>query len=288
MEVRAFAEQVLLSESLEKKTERILSELTDQSPGPPVHVERPGRPANLQFAARRTAPTMPKADALNDPAKRAIAHHIMANHELQALEVMAMVLLAFPEAPADFRIGVATIMFDEQRHTRMHVQRCRELGLNFGDLPVNAWIWQKARDFTSVLEYCAGLPLVFEGANLDHSVEFELWFRNVGDRRSAAIMRAIHKDEIHHVGFGIEWLRKLKPPDISDWEAWISNLHWPVRPVRARGTMFQTDARLQAGLTPEFIEQLRVYADDPAIVAARTAAPTRTQAPAVEDSTGSE
>ena len=196
MELRAFAEQVLYSNDLSRKITRIVDALTDEMPGASVRVAEPTRPENLKFAARKTAPSMPKAESLKDVKKRAIAHHVMANHELQALEVMAMVLLAFPDAPAEFRMGLAHVMFDEQRHTRMHAQRCEELGIRFGDFPVNGWIWKKAQDYSSTLEYVAGLPLVFEGANLDHTVEFEQYFRDAGDRRSAAIMRAIHKDEI--------------------------------------------------------------------------------------------
>ena len=257
MELRTFAEQVLYSDVLELKVRRILEPLTDDNPGQAVRTERPMRPVNLQFAARRTAPAMPKAEALKYPRKRAIAHHVMANHELQALEVMAMVLLAFPDAPKEFRMGMAHIMFDEQRHTRMHAQRCEELGLTFGDLPVNSWIWKKALEFQSTLEYVAGLPLVFEGANLDHTVEFERYFRDAGDLRSAAIMRAIHKDEIHHVQFGLTWLRRFKPAGQSDWDAWTAALHWPVRPSKARGELFQREARIEAGLTSEFIDRLQ-------------------------------
>ncbi|MCA9009307.1 MAG: DUF455 family protein [Planctomycetaceae bacterium] len=259
MELRAFAEKVLFEPKLSDKITRIDESLTDQVPGDALRVTLPVRPPNLQFAARKTAPAMPKAESLKDLKKRAIAHHVMANHELQALEVMAMVLLAFPEAPADFRMGLAHVMFDEQRHTRMHVQRCSELGICFGDYPVNGWIWQKAQDFSNTLEYVAGLPLVFEGANLDHTVEFEQYFSAAGDRRSAAIMRAIHKDEIRHVEFGLQWLRNLKPAGISDWDAWTGALHWPIRPSKARGDIFQREARLQAGLTPEFIDQLEAF-----------------------------
>jgi uncharacterized ferritin-like protein (DUF455 family) len=261
MELRAFAEQVLLIPDLNHKVTRISEPLTDEYPGEALRVTSPARPANLQFAARRTAPAMPKAQSLSDPRKRAIAHHVMANHELQALEVMALVLLAFPEAPSEFRMGMAKIMFDEQRHTRMHAQRCEELGMAFGDLPVNSWIWQKAQDYQSTLEYVAGLPLVFEGANLDHTVEFEEYFKQAGDRRSAAIMRAIHKDEIHHVEFGLTWLRQFKSPEDSDWEAWQKALKWPIRPSKARGGLFQREARLQAGLPPEFIDRLEHCAE---------------------------
>ena len=259
MELRDFAERVLLSEELDRKISRIDELLTDEIPGSAVRVQMPARPANLQFAARKTAPAMPKAESLRDLKKRAVAHHVMANHELQALEVMAMVLLAFPESPKDFRMGMARIMLDEQRHTRMHAQRSRELGLLFGDLPVNGWIWKKATEYRSPLEYVAGLPLVFEGANLDHTVEFESYFVAAGDRRSAAIMRAIHKDEIHHVEFGLHWLRQFKPPGQSDWDAWTGALHWPIRPSKAKGELFQRDARLQAGLTHEFLDQLEGF-----------------------------
>ena len=259
MELRAFAEQVLYSNDLGIKITRITESLIDTAPGEAVRIIQPTRPANLQFAERKKAPSMPKAESLKDHRKRAIAHHVMANHELQALEVMAMVLLAFPVASADFRMGLAQIMFDEQRHTRMHVQRCEELGIRFGDYPVNGWIWKKAQDYSSTLEYVAGLPLVFEGANLDHTAEFEQYFRAAGDRRSAAIMRAIHKDEIRHVEFGLNWLRQLKPAGVSDWDAWTGALHWPIRPSKARGDLFQREARLQAGLTPEFIERLEAF-----------------------------
>jgi len=261
MELRAFAEQVLLSNTLDEKLVRPNSPITDAAPGEPVRVETPQRPANLQFATRRTAPAMPKGRAFDDTKKRAVAHHIMANHELQALEVMAMVLLAFPDAPTEFRTGLADVMFDEQRHTKLHANRAAELGISFGDLPVNSYIWTKATEYASVLEYIAGLPLVFEGANLDHTVEFEQYFLEHADTRGAAIMKAIHNDEIRHVEFGMHWLRKLKDPADSDFEAWQKALHWPIRPLHAKGDVFQRDARSAAGMPDEFIDQLRDWAD---------------------------
>ncbi|MCA9090305.1 MAG: ferritin-like domain-containing protein [Planctomycetaceae bacterium] len=257
MEIRAFAERVLLSTDLNEKISVSADSWTDEDPGPAQRPAEPGRPENLQFAPRRTTPTMPKLGALINAEKRALAHHIMANHELQALEVMAWTLLAFPEAPAEFRRGVVRIMADEQRHTRMHMERAAKLGLQFGDRPVNCYIWKKAMSFSSVLDYIAGLPLVFEGCNLDHTLELAEAFHVAGDERSAALMRVIHRDEIEHVAFGMEWLRQLKPAQLSEWEAFEQHLHWPLRPAKARGDEFQVEARLAAGMTPEFIERLR-------------------------------
>lgn len=256
MTLREFAERILLSGSLEDKLERVTVPLCDDDPGPELRVAEPTRPTNLKFAPRRTAPAMPGFESFKDPAKRAVAHHIMANHELQALEVMAWTLCAFPNAPKEFRAGMVEVMADEQKHTRMHIERAKKLGLNFGDLPVNCYIWKKAQDFTCELDYLAGLPLVFEGANLDHTIEFAKAFEQAGDERSAALMRVIHRDEIEHVRFGIEWLRKFKNEDESDFDVFQRHLHWPLRSGKAKGNLFQRDARLQAGLSEEFIDQL--------------------------------
>lgn len=256
MELREFAERVLLSPSLEAKLERVGTAFTDDRPGEAVRVSEPVRPDNLQFAPRRTAPGMPHPDSFADPARRALAHHIMANHELQALEVMAWVLLAFPEAPREFRLGVAEVMRDEQRHTKMHAERAASLGLTFGERPVNCYIWKKALEFANVLDYLAGLPLTFEGRNLDHTLEFERYFLAVGDAKSAAIMRHIHLDEIEHVRFGYEWLRRLKPAEASEWETYLAHLKWPLRPDKGIGDEFQVESRRQAGLSDDFIGQL--------------------------------
>jgi uncharacterized ferritin-like protein (DUF455 family) len=263
MELRTFAERVLLSESLDTKLERVREDFSDSNPGAALRVVEPVRSVELKFAPRRAAPAMPHPDTFADPRRRAIAHHIMANHELQALEVMAWMLLAFPDAPTDFRVGMAHVMQDEQRHTLMHMERASSLGLRFGELPVNCYIWKKAQTFTSVLDYLAGLPLTFEGRNLDHTLEFEEYFLKVGDPKSAAIMKAIHRDEISHVAFGLEWLRRLKPADESEWDAYVRHLHYPLRPDKSVGDVFHLEPRLAAGMTAEFVARLRSEAAEP-------------------------
>jgi uncharacterized ferritin-like protein (DUF455 family) len=256
LQIREIAERILLADSLETKLVKIPVDPADDRPGQALRVALPGRPADLQFAPRRTAPAMPRGESLRDPKKRAIAHHILANHELQALEVMAFVLLAFPSAPAEFRRGLLDIMRDEQRHTRLHVDRGAELGIRFGDLPVNDYIWIKAQVFESVLDYVAGLPLTFEGRNLDHTLEFESFFEQAGDPQSAAILRTIHRDEIGHVRFGLDWLRRLKPADQSDWDAYCAHLHWPLRAEKSIGDELNRGPRLKAGMSEEFLDRL--------------------------------
>ena len=253
MEISAYARTVLLGEDLEQKLAACTEPVTDDAPGEPLRVEHPARPAGLEFAAPRTAPAMPKPQALRDPAKRAVAHHIMANHELQALEVMAAVLLAFPEAPAGFRRGMVHVMQDERRHTRMHMEQAARLGVQFGDLPVNGYIWARTSSFRDPLDYLVSLPLVFENCNLDHTLELEVVFLQAGDSRSAGVMRAIHRDEIEHVRFGVRWLQLMKPPGMEDHEAWLARLQWPLQVHKARGHSFDAESRREAGLSEDWI-----------------------------------
>ena len=257
MELRAFAERILLSPSIEAKLEPLDAPLEDREPGLAVRIETPARPENLRFAAPRTTPSMPHPLALGEESKRAVAHHIMANHELQALEVMAWVLLVFPEAPAEFRSGIVRVMADEQRHTRMHIERASRLGLEFGQLPVNCYIWKQTRSFETLLDYIAVLPLVFEARNLDHTLELEKAFLAVNDPRSAALMRRIHEDEIEHVAFGLHWLRTLKQPTETEWEAYCAHLKWPMSATKSYGEVFQREARLRSGMTDLFIDSIQ-------------------------------
>jgi uncharacterized ferritin-like protein (DUF455 family) len=256
MKLAEFADQILLSPSISTKLSPLCGDPTDSAPGPLVRIPLPARPPELRFCGRRESPPMPHPDTFADSYRRAVAHHIMANHELQALEVMAFVLRAFPEAPAEFRAGLVRVMADEQRHTRLHLERLAELGMAFGALPVNGYFWRKAQEFESVLDYVAGLPLTFESRNLDHTLEFEGWFRQAGDERSAGVMRVIHRDEIQHVAFGVHWLRRLKDPDQSEWEAYESSLKWPLRPEKSRGHAFDRESRLAAGMSAEFVDRL--------------------------------
>ncbi|MFO0947099.1 MAG: DUF455 family protein [Planctomycetota bacterium] len=262
MEIREFAEGILFSPSLTAKLDVFPDRFTDDDPGSPRDIQKPARPAELEFSDARRGARMPHPTALGEPRLRAVAHHIMANHELQALEVMAWCLLRFPGAPKEFRRGLVRIMRDEQRHTRLHVRRLEALGLRFGDRTVNGYVWKKTRNYGSVLDYLAGLPLTFESGNLDHTLFFAERFDAVGDRQGADLFRAIHHDEIEHVAFGIRWLRELKDPNLSDWEAYLAHLHFPLRPAYAKGDPFHREPREQSGMTKEYVDALeRASAD---------------------------
>jgi uncharacterized ferritin-like protein (DUF455 family) len=256
MEIRDFAERVLLSADLNEKLAAPEGPVTDWRPGSSRRVATPARRDELRLDDGRHGTKMPKHTDFSRPASRGVAHHIMANHELQALEVMAWTLLAFPDAPTPFRAELIDVMIDEQRHTRMHLRRLEAHGLRFGEVPVNGHVWSRAKSSESLLDYLACLPLTFEGGNLDHSLQFASLFEQAGDSKSRDVMRAIHDDEIEHVAFGLKWFRELKPRELSDWDAYLAHLRWPLSAYAGKGKIFQREAREKAGMSPDFIDRL--------------------------------
>lgn len=255
MELRDLALRVLQSEDLDLKLAPPQEELTDESPGPAFRAEGPGRPANLQIDPT-AKPKVPAIQGMGDPAQRPRILHAFANHELQAAELFAWALLAFPEAPPGFRRGLAGILQDEQRHTRMYRARLHEAGAELGDYPVNGYFWGKARSITSPLRFICAMSLTFENANLDHTVEYAEAARKAGDDKTAAVIERVHRDEIEHVRFGWTWLQVFKHEDESAWEAFQANLTWPLRPAKAKGRTFYRPGRVAAGLDDEFIRRI--------------------------------
>jgi len=199
---------------------------------------------------------VPQRDGMYEPRLRARILHALANHELQATELFAWALLAFPEAPPAFRYGLVDILTDEQRHTRMYLRRTAELGGRFGSEPASGYFWNKVPYFTSPARFVCAMSLTFENANLDHTADYAGLARAAGDERTARIIEAIGRDEERHVAFGGRWLRHFKSPGDAMWDAYRANLTWPLRPAKARGATFNRDGRERAGLDAAFIDAL--------------------------------
>lgn len=58
--------------------------------------------------------------------------HFLANHELLAAELMALVLLRFPDAPKRIPGRGLRAMQEEQAHAMMYVRRMKDCGIAFG------------------------------------------------------------------------------------------------------------------------------------------------------------
>lgn len=260
MELRELAERVLFAASLDEKLS-CPENITDEHPGAPlIAPAAPGRPAQLQFKPHGSGKSdFPGLHRLEDERERGRLLHFFGNHELLATELMALVLLRFPGAPAAFRKGVLQTLRDEQEHTRLYIERMKSCGIEFGEFPVSGYFWRCVAPMENPIDYVASLCLTFEQANLDFARHFARGFSTVGDANTAALLEKIYRDEIGHVAYGLKWFRRWKNPGESDWEAFCHALKFPLSPQRAKGFSVNVEGRRAAGLDPQFIAQLNVY-----------------------------
>ena len=267
MNITQFAEQIVFGTTLEEKLQRP-GRLTNDSnreskrlSAKAISSITPGRPYGLKMLKGQGGAAPPSDDQLENEGERGKLLHFLANHELLATELMALVLLKFPDAPSAFRRGVLVTLQEEQAHTQMYLDRMEECGVEFGNYPVSGQFWRLIEPMQTPMDFVSRLSLTFEQANLDYSLHFASVFNRIGDIDTAKVLQQIYMDEISHVQHGLHWFRQWKDPQQSDWEAYESSLDFPMSPQRGRGprAAFNRTGRAKAGLTPEFIDAIEVY-----------------------------
>ncbi|HWU86300.1 MAG TPA: DUF455 family protein [Kofleriaceae bacterium] len=261
MNARDYARSVVAGCTLEAKLAPPppAEELVIEEPAEPgasaARITAPGRPAALAIARSREAKVPPLA-GMRDPQQRARILHALANHELQAIELFAWAVLAFPETPVAFRRGLLAILADEQLHFALYADRLAALGARFGDHPVTGHFWNKLDHLATPLGFVCTMCLTFENANLDFAGDYAAAARACGDEATAAAIDRVHADEVRHVHFGWVWLRRLAGDVAAPWEVYLRHARYPLGPRRARGVRFDRDARRRAGLDEDFIDAL--------------------------------
>jgi uncharacterized ferritin-like protein (DUF455 family) len=260
MTAREYAERIVRGERMDDKLAPPPDDLDLADAGAPLRIAAPGRPRELPIVPGRSARVPPIA-GMRDPAQRARIIHALANHELQAVELFAWALLAYPDAPLAFRRGLVAILADEQRHFRLYEDRLRAHGAAFGDHPVTGHFWNKLDHLTGPLEFVCAMGLTFEAANLDFAGDYATAARACGDVATADALDRVHADEIAHVHFGWTWMRRLAGEHEADaWATYTAHVQPPLGPHRARGARFDRDARRRAGFDEAFIARLEEVA----------------------------
>lgn len=256
MEIRELCIRILGGTTLEEKLLKPDS-LTDLLPGPSLLWDTPSRPPQMEFKRHSKEEKLPPFHEHLDPDKRAACLHRFAGHELLAVEIMAYALLAFPEAPKHFRRGLVNTLQEEQEHVRLYVKRLSEMGVQFGDMPLYKHFWSHTPFLRSPLKYVSVMSLTFEMANLDFAPLYGKSFARHGDALSAALMNQILLDEIKHVSFGMQWLKKMKNPDQSEWDSWRENVPDLLTVKRARGFCASEENRKKAGIPDDWISAIK-------------------------------
>jgi uncharacterized ferritin-like protein (DUF455 family) len=218
---------------------------------PVRRVTAPSRPG-LTVQAR--ADRAPSAGGLRDPSERARLFHVFLHHELQAAELMAWALLAFPEAPRAFRRGLVTVFEDELRHMALYAEHMHTLGYTFGTWPVRDWFWQRVPAAPTPAHFLAAMGMGLEAANLDHCARFAARLRAAGDPEAARRVEQVGEEELPHVRFGLHWFKRWTGSDGFD--CWAAHLSPPLSPWLMKGPSLDRSARRRAGFDDAFLDAL--------------------------------
>jgi uncharacterized ferritin-like protein (DUF455 family) len=217
-----------------------------------LRVATPGRPGELRVTAR--APKSPGPEAMRAPERRAALVHTFLHHELQAAELMCWAILAFPDTPDAFRLGLLGIARDEIRHMALYEEQLGALGFTYGAFPVRDWFWERVPSVAAPLGFVATFGMGLEGANLDHTARFADRFRAVGDPAGALVQEQVCAEEVPHVRFALRWFLRWAPD--ATFARWAAALPPPLSPLLMRGAPLNRAARLEAGFDGAFVDAL--------------------------------
>lgn len=267
MNIYDYAHKIFYSGDLKSKLidPSVVSELNGRAQ--PVSLEdiSPVRDRDISFSDKQLK--FPKKGSLSAEKKRGIALHFFANHELLAIEMMACALLHLEHDREleeleylKIKRGLLTTIKDEQKHLKLYINRMKDFGVNFGDYPLNDFFWRQMAKVKSLSEYLSVIAITFEGANLDFANYYRGVFKEIGDERTSQIMDIVYRDEITHVALGAHWLNKWRE-DKTIWEYYVENLPELLTPSRAKGIIYDEEARLKAGLDKDFVNTLKNYRD---------------------------
>ncbi len=151
-------------------------------------------------------------DDMSAADKRERLHRHM-NNETGALEIAALCVSDFPDAPWDLRMRLARQCADEARHATALYRRLRQLGGTKGEFPIGNYEW----GVTGMLEDLPGRLAVqnrtFEAGLIDLLGALRAVWREAGDDTTADLLDAVLADEIVHVRFANQWIRRLTEQD---------------------------------------------------------------------------
>ena len=167
-------------------------------------------------------------------ARRQRAHRDY-NQEVQTLEIAAACLVDFPSAPWELRMELARQCWDEARHAELLYRRLKELGGWKGMYAIANLDWSVVAMLDSLPARLAVQHRTFEAGSLDIETAAVPMLQEMGEHGAAEVVDAIEADEIQHVRFGNEWLKRLTAAQPRAVLEVASAVNWLRRVVEATG-----------------------------------------------------
>jgi hypothetical protein len=186
--------------------------------------------------------------------------HRQMNEEVNGLECSASCLADFPDADWDLRMWFARQCADEARHVRMFRRRLENLGGHVGQFPVLNFQYRIITKEDTLVGRLTIQNRTFEAGGLDAVAWVVQKTRGDGDPALADFFDSQLADEILHVRFANEWLRRLireKPRELLQMGKTMTRAAKAFKQVMGsegtEGVYYPTDrsSRLEAGFTEE-------------------------------------
>ena len=134
--------------------------------------------------------------------------HRQMNEEVNGLECSARCLSDFPDTEWELRMWFARQCADEARHARMFRRQLEKIGGHVGEFPVLNFQYRIITKADSVLGRLTIQNRTFEAGGIDAVSWVADQVRASGDTTLADFFDSQLADEIIHVRFANEWLRR--------------------------------------------------------------------------------
>jgi uncharacterized ferritin-like protein (DUF455 family) len=134
--------------------------------------------------------------------------HRQMNEEANVLENAASSLVDFPGEPWEIRMWLARQCSDEARHVLSYRRILLQRGGRVGQFPVMNFQYRIVRRIETLVGRLAVQNRTFEADGLDAAVQATRQAREAGDHQLAQMYEAQSADEVVHVGFANDWIRR--------------------------------------------------------------------------------
>lgn len=166
---------------------------------------------------------------------RCMRAHREYNQEVQTLEVAALCLVDYPDAPWELRMELARQCWDEARHAEIALRHLQSMGGWKGMYPIANLDWSVVGMIDSLPARLTVQHRTFEAGSLDIEVAAVPMLRDMGHEGAAEMTDAIEADEIQHVRFANEWIRRLTDAQPAAVLQIASAMAWLKRVVAVTG-----------------------------------------------------
>jgi len=135
------------------------------------------------------------------------------NEEVNSIEASARCLADFPDAEWELRLHLARQCADESRHALMYRRMVEDRGGYIGQYPVLNFQYRIITKRSALIERLAIQNRSFEAGGIDAITFGIAAARDAGDHAVADLYEAQLADEINHVRFANEYIRKCIQKD---------------------------------------------------------------------------